>query len=112
MWELSSLTRDQTRIHCTGRWSLNPWTTSEVLLSNTSTWLNGEVEACGSGVTGGKMWVGRLSHGDVGCSLSHLWDPSDFLLGTLRGCLSTFRRSPSLPSPWMFYSQFPVFQEA
>ena len=107
----SSLTRYRTRISCIGRQLLNPWTTREVL-SNTSAWLNGEVEACASGVPGGKMWGGRLSHGDVGCSLSHLWDPSDFLVGTLRGCLSTFRRSPSLPSPWVFYSQFPVFQEA
>ena len=99
MRELSSLTRDQTCAHCAGRRSLNPWTTREVLLLNTSTWLNGEVEACRSGVTGGKMWGGRLRHRDVGWSLSHLWDPSDFLVGTLRGCLSTFRRSPSPPSP-------------
>ena len=30
MWGLSSLTRDQTCTRCTGRWSLNHWTTREV----------------------------------------------------------------------------------
>ena len=30
MWELSSLTRVQTRIPCPGRWILNQWTTREV----------------------------------------------------------------------------------
>ena len=30
MWDLSSLTRDQTFIPCVGRWSLNHWTTREV----------------------------------------------------------------------------------
>ena len=30
MWDLSSLTRDQTRTPCIGRWSLNHWTTREV----------------------------------------------------------------------------------
>ena len=30
MWDLSSPTRDRTHTICTGRWSLNPWTTSEV----------------------------------------------------------------------------------
>ena len=31
MWDLSSPTRDQTCIPCIGRWSLNHWTTREVL---------------------------------------------------------------------------------
>ena len=30
VWDLSSLTRDQTRVLCIGRWILNPWTTREV----------------------------------------------------------------------------------
>ena len=30
MWDLNSLTRDQTHTFCTGRWSLNHWTTREV----------------------------------------------------------------------------------
>ena len=30
MWDLSSLTRDQTRVLCIGRWILNHWTTREV----------------------------------------------------------------------------------
>ena len=30
MWDLSSLTRDGTRIPCIGRWSLNHWTAREV----------------------------------------------------------------------------------
>ena len=30
MWDLSSPTRDRTHTICTGRWSLNPWTTREV----------------------------------------------------------------------------------
>ena len=30
MWDLSSLTRDQTRVLCIGVWSLNHWTTREV----------------------------------------------------------------------------------
>ena len=30
MWDLSSLTRDQTCTPCIGRWSLNHWTTREV----------------------------------------------------------------------------------
>ena len=30
MWDLSSLTRDQTLIPCIGRWILNRWTTREV----------------------------------------------------------------------------------
>ena len=30
MWDLSSLTRDQTRISCIGRWILYHWTTKEV----------------------------------------------------------------------------------
>ena len=30
MWDLSSRTRDQTHIPCTGRWSLNHWTSREV----------------------------------------------------------------------------------
>ena len=30
MWDLSSPTRDRTHTICTGRWSLNHWTTSEV----------------------------------------------------------------------------------
>ena len=30
MWDLSSLTSDQTHIPCTGRWILNHWTTGEV----------------------------------------------------------------------------------
>ena len=29
MWDLSSLTRDQTRTLCIGRWSLNKWTTGD-----------------------------------------------------------------------------------
>ena len=30
MWDLSSLTRDQNYVHCTGRWILNHWTIREV----------------------------------------------------------------------------------
>ena len=30
MWDLSSLTRDQTCVSCIGRWILNQWTTREV----------------------------------------------------------------------------------
>ena len=30
IWDLSSLTRDQTRVPCLGRWILNPWITREV----------------------------------------------------------------------------------
>ena len=30
IWNLNSLTRDQTHTFCTGRWSLNHWTTREV----------------------------------------------------------------------------------
>ena len=30
MWDLSSRTRDRTHIPCTGRWSLNHWTSREV----------------------------------------------------------------------------------
>ena len=30
MWDLSSLTRNQTCVPCVGRWSLNQWTTREV----------------------------------------------------------------------------------
>ena len=33
MWDLSSLTRDWTRGPCIWRWSLNHWTTGEVLVS-------------------------------------------------------------------------------
>ena len=29
MWDLSSLTRDETHAHCIGRQSLNHWTTRE-----------------------------------------------------------------------------------
>ena len=32
MWDLSSLTRDWTRVPCIGRWILNHWTTREVPL--------------------------------------------------------------------------------
>ena len=34
VWNLSSLTRDQTHTLCIGRWSLNPWTTREVPLDS------------------------------------------------------------------------------
>ena len=30
MWDVSSLTRDTTRVPCIGRWILNHWTTREV----------------------------------------------------------------------------------
>ena len=31
MWDLSSLSKDQTHIHCTAKWIFNHWTTREVL---------------------------------------------------------------------------------
>ena len=34
MWDLSSPTRDQTRIPCIGRWILTHWTAREVLREN------------------------------------------------------------------------------
>ena len=30
MWDLTSLTREPTRVPCIGRWILNNWTTREV----------------------------------------------------------------------------------
>ena len=31
MWAVSFLTRDRTRVHCSGRWNLNHWTAMKVL---------------------------------------------------------------------------------